>query len=83
MHVTPDWDWDCVQLAVPVAALFAALAVESMAEMCNHGVMTELAFADAMMLIDPWLVNLRSRENNSFTPWTTELKFKCVLMQDR
>ena len=43
---------DCVQLAGPVAALDA----ESMAEICNHDVMTELAFAVSMMNC-PWLGN--------------------------
>ena len=47
---------DCVQLAGPVAALAAELDAESMAENSNHGVMTELAFADSMMNC-PWLAN--------------------------
>ena len=41
-------DWACVQPAGPPAAMVVGPTVEN----GNHGVMTELAFADSMMLMD-------------------------------
>ena len=46
-------DWDCVQPVVLPAAMVAGPTVEN----CNHGVMTEMAFANSIVLMDPWLVN--------------------------